>query len=111
MTRVQREAERLRATLWAHGINPVSIPGANNNNSSVGNSNPARRAARAVPKGVPRGHPDGMERRRDTDRQEKRRQKLAPLSHVGCSSGGSSIAIRDDFASNGRGGIMHSSLG
>ncbi|CAM9465020.1 unnamed protein product, partial [Hapterophycus canaliculatus] len=83
MAHVQREAERLRAILWSHGINTVPIPGAKNNNNNNNSSSKNTNLARAISKRVPRGHTHDMGRCRDTMRKEKCREKLAPLLHLG----------------------------
>lgn len=86
MTRSQREADRLRATLWAHGINPVS-----NVSGSIVNTNPVAKATKGA---THRGGKLGGGRRRDGGKQHhqqldphRQKKKLAPLSRLGVGSG------------------------
>lgn len=91
MTRLQREADRLRATLWSHGINPVSNVAGSNTNT---NTNPAANVTKSLaPKGSHRGPNNGHGRRRDGQHLDTHRhkKKLAPLSHLGGGSSSSSF--------------------
>ncbi|CBJ28604.1 hypothetical protein Esi_0110_0017 [Ectocarpus siliculosus] len=83
VSRLQREMDRMRAALWAHGINPASaaaIPGNNKHVVSSSNAAAAANATRIAQKGAHWRRPDGPARRRD------QKNKLAPLAHLGSSS-------------------------
>lgn len=97
MRRLQREADRLRATLWSHGINPAPI--VEGSNSTHNTANLAANASQSLaPNGSHRGSKNGHGRRRgnkqhhlDMHRQMK---KLVPLScrrRGGGGGGGSSF--------------------
>lgn len=87
--RLQREADRLRATLWSHGINPVSNVAGSNANTNPAANGTTRSLA---PKGSQRGAKNAHGRRREKqhlDAHRQQKKKLAPLSYLGGGSGGS----------------------
>eukprot|EP00903_Cladosiphon_okamuranus_P013239 g12344.t1 len=96
MTRLQREADRLRATLWAHGINPgYTAPGNNSNTIPTANSKQS-----LAPKGFHRRAKHGHGKPRDKKNQHHRldphhhqKKKLAPLSRLGGGSGSDSSSL------------------
>lgn len=87
MTRFQREADRLRAMLWSHGINPVSnISGTTGSNSLVAKSSQnLGKGVSVVARREPNA-PQGRRREKHSQKEAHRLKKLAPLSHLGGAS-------------------------
>ncbi|CAN0401028.1 unnamed protein product, partial [Pylaiella littoralis] len=106
MTRLQREMDRLRATLWSHGISPVSVAApVSKSNSNVNPASSATCTGRVAPQGAHRGRQNGLGRRRDdTHHQHKHRQnkKLVPISgHLGSSGSSGSSSVNGSSVSFG----------